>query len=282
MENQKIKIEGLYEAAYRAYQNISFTPEERAKSTVITYEHMLNDDLASIPESEKERYIKNYNKYLFAWLGAMSRCLSSMITGPARFPVERNRKNCDIERKRSIEFSNWREKALKSISRKIEQSKTEDQKFSERWDSLKKEISQKISWGSVANTYGMVERLAYNGEVELVNNCLELITEYNNTHERPFMTSRHKVWGLPEIAQQIRDKKQATKSTENEENEINGVRIVKNHQIDRIQLFYSEKPSSDTIALLKKNAFKWSPSNGCWQRQLTANAISAVNRIIKL
>lgn len=280
MENQTIKIEGLYDAAYRAYSGISFTPEKRAESTVLTYEKELNDDLKQMSEPERERYIAGYKKHLFAWLGALSRCLSPMITGPARFPGERNRRAMETENRRSVEFQEWRTKALKSIARKIENSKPEDQKTSEKWECLKREITQKIAWGSVANTYSMIERLAHNGEVELVEKSIDLITDYNNTHERPFMTARHKVWGLPEIARTIREKMFAKQTMESDESLINGVRVIKNHQIDRIQLFFDGKPSNDTISALKSSAFKWSPSNGCWQRQLTQNAISASHRIL--
>jgi hypothetical protein len=37
---------------------------------------------------------------------------------------------------------------------------------------------------------------------------------------------------------------------------------------------------AETIALLKSHAFKWSPSNMVWQRQLTNNAIYAFNHWI--
>lgn len=276
-----VKIDGLYNLAYRAYTNISFSPEKRAERTVIEHEQELNEDLKLIPESEQQRYIDNYVKYLKSWLGAMSNCYSVMITGGSNFNNSRHEKTNRAENARREEFLNWRERALKAIEKKIEENKPIEQKTNERWEKLRKEISQKIEWGSVANCYSMIERLAYNGEVELVNNCLNLITEYNSTHSRPFMTSRHKVWQLPKIAEKAREKAEQMQTKESQDEIINGVRVVKNFQADRLQLYFEGKPSTETISTLKHSAFKWSPSNGCWQRQLTNNAIYAMQTILK-
>lgn len=40
----------------------------------------------------------------------------------------------------------------------------------------------------------------------------------------------------------------------------------------RLQLFFEEKPEETTRKILKRNGFKWAPSQGAWQRQLTNNA----------
>lgn len=278
---EKIKINGLYDKAYRAYSNISFDPEKRAESIVNAYEEQLTDDCNAMPECEREQYKANYTKYLFAWLGAMSSCYSVMITGGANFNNARHDKANNAERRKSDEFSEWRDKALKSIAKRVEQSKPIEQRTNERWERLKKEISQKIEWGSVPNCVSMIERLAYNGEIELVNNCLALITEYNATHKTPFVTSRHKLWSFPEIAKAKAISSEIKTKAESEEIEINGVRVVKNFQADRIQLHFDGKPDYSTISALKHAAFKWSPSNGCWQRQLTNNAICAAERLLK-
>ena len=163
-ELKPIKIEGLYYKAYRAHLNTSFSPEKRAETYVKEYEEELNTDLQSMPEGERPEYIQRYTRHLFAWLSAKSNCLSSMITGPARFPVARAEKANRTETNRYNDFREWRDKALKRIRKRIDEAKSPEQKTNERWEVLKKEISQKIAWGSVANCYSMLERLAYNGE----------------------------------------------------------------------------------------------------------------------
>lgn len=281
MTESFVKIDGLYKAAYEAHRGTSFSPEVRAEQYVKSYEKQLNEDLNNMPEEEKQRYIDGYKKHLFAWLSAKSRCLSSMITGPANFPVRRNEKANNSEHKRSEEFTQWREKAFNSINKRIEASKPEDQKNNERWERLKKELLQKIEWQSVANFYSMVERLAYNGDIELVKESIGLVREYNDTHNRPFVTNRHKLWNLPEIAENVKANNEAKAEKQSEESEINGVKVVKNYQADRIQLFFDGKPKYEVISALKHAAFKWSPSNMCWQRQLTRNAIYAAESLLK-
>jgi hypothetical protein len=61
--------------------------------------------------------------------------------------------------------------------------------------------------------------------------------------------------------------------------EFNGGHAEANKELDRLQLFFDEKPSESQRAILKANGFKWAPSQGAWQRQLTGNAIYAADRI---
>jgi len=55
------------------------------------------------------------------------------------------------------------------------------------------------------------------------------------------------------------------KGMEEKEYSINDVRVVENPQENRLQLFFSGKPSDDVRQQLKRNGFRWAPSNGCWQ-----------------
>ena len=59
-----------------------------------------------------------------------------------------------------------------------------------------------------------------------------------------------------------------------------GITIKENIEDMRIQIFFEEKPEPEIREILKSRAFKWSPSNGCWQRQLSDNARYATNQII--
>ena len=48
----------------------------------------------------------------------------------------------------------------------------------------------------------------------------------------------------------------------------------------RVQLVFSGKPDADTRALLKSNGFRWAPSVGAWQRQLTESGKTAARRVL--
>lgn len=52
-----------------------------------------------------------------------------------------------------------------------------------------------------------------------------------------------------------------------------------NAELNRLQLYFDEKPDDIQRTILKSNGFKWAPSQGAWQRQLTDNAIYSAGRI---
>jgi len=61
--------------------------------------------------------------------------------------------------------------------------------------------------------------------------------------------------------------------------EFNGGRAEANTAINRLQLFFDQKPPEQQRAALKANGFKWAPSQDAWQRQLTDNAIYSAGRL---
>jgi hypothetical protein len=53
---------------------------------------------------------------------------------------------------------------------------------------------------------------------------------------------------------------------------IGGVTISDNVEDNRLQLYFPNKPAQAVRNALKSNGFRWSPSNGCWQRQRSSAA----------
>ena len=61
--------------------------------------------------------------------------------------------------------------------------------------------------------------------------------------------------------------------------EFEGGRAEANTDMNRLQLFFDERPDEKQRAVLKSNGFKWAPSQEAWQRQLTDNAIYSAGYI---
>lgn len=61
--------------------------------------------------------------------------------------------------------------------------------------------------------------------------------------------------------------------------DFDGGRAEANTEMNRLQLFFEEKPDDKQRAELKRHGFKWAPSQDAWQRQLTDNAIYSAGRI---
>lgn len=194
------------------YRWSSHSPDRRAESEtesaietmqeICAYAVALNAEnpLVPITQAHLDQTFAHFAKIKRALWSASSRCASAMITGPARFPTERNRKRQDVEHKRMGEVVAFYE-----------------------------------------NYKVRLRRIA---------------------HPRPVTAA------VPI--------EQATVT----EREVNGVRVIEDQIIDRLQLVFDGKPSPDMIATLKSRGFKWSPKNSAWQRQLTDNARAAAKRIL--
>lgn len=63
---------------------------------------------------------------------------------------------------------------------------------------------------------------------------------------------------------------------------FDGGQIVRNIDLNRLQILFDAIPSADTRAALKQNGFRWSPKNQAWQRQLTDNAERAARQVLRL
>jgi hypothetical protein len=140
------------EFARSAYNAVSFDPDRQGdrerESYVKTISYMI--DLAEIKltdETQIDKAVEFLNsfreKLLTKWidyLSAKSRCMSSMITGPANFPVERNRKRLGTEHKRSVKLSEFIDNSEKNMLKMLENSKPEEIKNLE----IKNQITNNI------------------------------------------------------------------------------------------------------------------------------------------
>ena len=80
------------------------------------------------------------------------------------------------------------------------------------------------------------------------------------------------------IRGRIAELKKRTESTP-EGWEFDGGRVVVNTAENRLQIIFDGKPNADVRTELKGEGFRWAPSQGAWQRQLTDNAMRAARRL---
>lgn len=71
----------------------------------------------------------------------------------------------------------------------------------------------------------------------------------------------------------------AAKEKGMQETECKLFKVVENTEIMRLQIIFDGKPEPEVRSILKKNGFRWSPKNSCWQRQLTNNARYSLDRV---
>lgn len=276
-------LEELKELSYRAFYWTSHDPEGRGLRTLIDCDKELTEDLATIPENEKDLFKTKYKEKLSSWLQASSRCASSFITGGAGFNVRKAENANNHERKVYEDFRNWREWQFKQIAKRQEIAKSPEQRDKELIDQITKDIILTFKEGNGSYFYNLlyqrVEKYAYKGMVDVIKPAVEEVVKQNDIYNR--ITPRHKFFRLVKLAEKHATKIEEAKASDNKEEEIKGVKCVHNTDIDRLQLIFDGKPAQETINLLKKNAFRWSPSNKAWQRQLTGNAIWGAKRVLE-
>ena len=287
----------LREIALSAYRWNSFDPEKRAEEDVASYERQLHEDLEKIPEEKKEQYVESYRSKLSALFASKSRCANAMVTGPAKFNFRQNEKRENAYWNKYEEFNAWRERFLAAMKRLEKKARPEEEKQEEAVQLLLKDLKQKaetihdLDIGKlkgyhralfVSSIYNKVATYASHGEVEIVQQAVDFIAEFNSKVKKPVITARNRFFGLPEVARNMREKLQAKKEEENKEVLFEGGKLVWNNEADRLQILFGNIPDDDTRKNLKSNGFRWSPKHKAWQRQLTPNAVRAVKRVLNL
>lgn len=246
-------------------------------------------------------FVKRWAAYQFAG----SRTANWFVTGPARFPVASNNRKMDTEHKRLGEYLDFAKQAPARAIKDAKRARAQalgakgvvDEELIDLQDRLaKREAAQrhmkivnevirrhKLGEGDGAtlsallndrgidmnpNRAGMVLKPPYPG----CRGGYEGYQLSNNLAEIKRLQGR--------IAQ-VQAKAERVEEGGSAEREINGVKIVEDHADDRLRLIFDGKPAPNIIQALKGRGFRWSPSNGAWQRQLTQNARDAAQGIVE-
>lgn len=60
-----------------------------------------------------------------------------------------------------------------------------------------------------------------------------------------------------------------------------GYRVVENAELNRLQIVFNERPSEAVRTSLKRNGFRWAPTQNAWQRHLNQAGRSARDRVLR-
>jgi hypothetical protein len=274
--------------AINAHRGTSFSPEQRGASYVKEFGEQLADDLTKIEgEENKAYYQKKYEALFVAWMSAKCRCISTMITGGSNFPVKRAQKANEIERKRGHEFFDFREKYFE---RKAANERRAARAQLDPVEQMKKEIEAAERLQEMMVAANKVVRSKKSPSEKLADLIALGITEKSASQLLiPDFANRlgfapYQLTNNGANIRRMQDRlavltKKAAAETKEETRE-DGITVTENVDADRIQIFFPGKPAPEVIGKLKHAAFKWSPSNGCWQRQLTENAKHATRTLL--
>ena len=267
-----------YDLCYRAHLGTSFTPEVRAES----YCKMYDTDLAKVIELGGS--VIKFERLFDNWLNAKSNCISSMIAGGSNFPVARANKANERERNHGEAYFKFFESLENKKSREergevIIKASDDDavEKLQAKIDALELVQSQMKAFNkiSLSKKLSNQEKL---DQVKALNITSEVLryTENGGFPSYKLTNNNAKIKNAKARLESIK----LNKSLDVADKIYDGFRVVHNTDIQRIQFVFDDKPNSDIISLLKSKSFRWSPREKAWQRQMTANTKSAVEKII--
>ena len=271
--------------AVNACRLISMDPERMGNHICIACSEELGEFLSKIPEELRAEYEAKYLQKWREWLAALSRCYSVLVVGPARFNNRRHEKMNDYERAAMQRLKDWSEKVVKRINRQERLTGWQEvERLQNKLDTLTELHEKMKAANKIVSSKKMVE-------AEQIDELVALGFNEQQAIEILKPTERWQSVGFPTYQLQnnlakIKDtqaaieRHKAMAEAEDKEIKFNGGRVVVCNSDERMRFYFDEIPSVEVRNLMKRNAFKWSPKNGAWQRQLTANCKFDTKRIL--
>jgi len=290
--------------AHAAHAGSSMVPEKRAEQERQGYISEMNDAYAQMRkaaeaggtldqlDSEFTSYKGGYLKRKRALLGAESRTLSSMVTGPSNFPTRRNQKALDTAQKRREELLEYADKALARAKRNLRpdlapiksgESGTLAKlkaKLSTLEDSQEKmKAGNKIVRSKKLSAEEKARKLKDLGFSEALVKETLTPDSMGRVGFPAYLLSNNRA-NITRLKERVTTEEKRAVTTEDVTIKFEGGSVELDYGANRLRIHHDEKPSADVRGELKANGFRWSPKAGAWQRQLTDNAKMAATRVV--
>lgn len=235
-----------------------------------------------------ERYSRKMAEYFNKDSAIGCRCPSVLISGAGNFPVKKKEQQVQAW-ENNYQFYQETQKLIskiKSILYGKDIIKSGDSDAVERLEEKLAGLKEDQERMKVANKFIRLKNVEKGNEG--LTNMGYSEKEIKELREPdfcgrvgypPYMLQNNNA-NIHRVEGRLRELKVAKERGSREE-ENRYFRVVENTEIMRLQIFFDEKPVQDIRSILKKNGFKWSSKNGCWQRQLTDNARYSLERIKK-
>lgn len=285
------------DVAVRAFNGTSHVPEDRGAARRRGYVEALTDAwdkakaaagddpeaLARVTE-QMERLRDGYRERMLAYLHSHANVASSMIAGPANFPVERNRKRGDAADKRAQEADEFLKRGIERLTKAAQApvDKTPQGELAQlRARLAEREATQqrmKDVNAALRKGDGALRDLGMSDDEIAAAKTPDVMGSVGYPSYR-LTNNNAEIHRLRERVAQAEARVSAAAAGP-VERKYAGARIEENAQDDRLRLFFDGKPDEAVRTDLKANGFRWSPNAGAWQRQLTDNARAAAKRVL--
>lgn len=285
------------ETARAAHNGTSHSPEVRGDSERRGYAATMEADQRLFrtiagegreTEADEEfaRYREGYKRRFIDHLHSKSRCVSTMIAGPANFNVRRAEKANRSADNKWQELMDFRERAIRAVRRKFRDPNagpimSSDDNAAER---LRTKIENAEKLQALMKAANKIVRSKKSADEKVAE--LAKLDGVNEDTARKILepdvcgASGFPSYKLSNNSANIRrmkgrlagiERAQATPATE-EEGE-GGIRFEDAPSDNRVRLYFPDKPDADVRKKLKSNGFRWAPSLSCWQAYRNGRSI---------
>ena len=285
------------EAARRANDMNSFR-DYKAGSATAEYRRMV-DAATELAERQKQRvdpmyhekidrlleiYCRKLAENMNASYSIEARCPSILISGGGNFPV-RKKERQNAARDRNLEEWNYIQGLLDKI-RSVGTGgiSSDDPQAVEKLEAKLAALEKNQEMMKAANAAIRMKDPA-KGDAKLAElgytpeDIAKLrAPDFCGRIGYPAYELQNNNANIRRIRGRIAELKKRTENTP-EGWEFDGGRVVVNTAENRLQIIFDGKPDADIRTELKGEGFRWAPSQGAWQRQLTDNAMRAARRL---
>ena len=275
--------------AQAAHAGTSFVPEKRATQEKAEYAGTLTGDwarLSALATTEEKRaalveefarYRASYGARYRAYLSSRSRCLSTMIAGPSKFPVRRMEKRNAVADRRCSELLEFRERALAAIRKalcpelapimagdadaveRLEAKVMKAEQLQERMKAANAAIRKHAKAGAAAQAWALV---ALGFPESLALKLLENVPGHGMGFPHYELTNNGA--NIRRMKERLEGITRA-KATPDTAQDGEAARVEDCPGENRVKLFFPGKPAAEVRETLKRGGFRWAPSEGAWK-----------------
>jgi hypothetical protein len=235
-----------------------------------------------------ERYSKKMAEYYNKESSIGMMCPSVMISGAGNFPVKKKERQLAAW-ERNHEFYQYVQGILAKIENILygrEIIKSDDERAIEKLEEKLEDMKKLHEDMKAANkALRLKDKEAGNDQLREMGYSEESIEElrkpdYLGRVGYPNFQLSNNNANIHRVEERLKRLK-AVKERGSSEQEYKTFKVVENTEAMRYQIIFDGKPDAEIRTLLKSNGFKWAPSQGAWQRQITSNGKWALKKVVE-
>ena len=235
-----------------------------------------------------ERYSKKMAEYYNKEISIGMMCPSVMISGAGNFPVKKKERQLAAW-ERNHEFYQYVQGILAKIENILygrEIIKSDDERAIEKLEEKLEDMKKLQEDMKAANkALRLKDKEAGNDQLREMGYSEESIEElrkpdYLGRVGYPNFQLSNNNANIHRVEERLKRLK-AVKERGSSEQEYKTFKVVENTEAMRYQIIFDGKPDAEIRTLLKSNGFKWAPSQGAWQRQVTSNGKWALKKVVE-